>query len=136
MSSDSTSIVPKMLTKVSGDEAALIPYISTGKCLHSEKGSLYSTFVALTNFCHPMENRLHESWLTPMYIKLLCFYLQMAAYFTHCNLQPVHLILTLRTALNLSFKVMLHISNHVIFNLVPLALVLVPIAYLQSLSKI
>ena len=30
--------------------------------------------------------------------------LQMAAYFTHCNLQPVHLILTLRTALNLFFK--------------------------------
>ena len=29
---------------------------------------------------------------------------QMAAYFTHCNLQPVHLILTLRTALNLFFK--------------------------------
>lgn len=32
------------------------------------------------------------------------FHLQMAAYFTHCNLQPVHLILTLRTALNLFFK--------------------------------
>ena len=29
---------------------------------------------------------------------------QMAAYFTHSNLQPVHLILTLRTALNLFFK--------------------------------
>ena len=29
----------------------------------------------------------------------------MAAYFTHCDLQPVHLILTLRTALNLFFKV-------------------------------
>ena len=29
----------------------------------------------------------------------------MAAYFTHCNLQPVHLVLTLRTALNLAFKV-------------------------------
>ena len=29
----------------------------------------------------------------------------MAAYFTHCNLQPVHQILTLRTALNLFFKV-------------------------------
>ena len=28
----------------------------------------------------------------------------MAAYFTHCNLQPVHQILTLRTALNLFFK--------------------------------
>ena len=28
----------------------------------------------------------------------------MAAYFTHCNLQPVHLILTLRTARNLFFK--------------------------------
>ena len=28
----------------------------------------------------------------------------MAAYFTHCNLQPVHLILTLRTAVNLFFK--------------------------------
>ena len=28
----------------------------------------------------------------------------MAAYFTHCNLQPVHQVLTLRTALNLFFK--------------------------------
>jgi len=28
----------------------------------------------------------------------------MAAYFTHCNMQPVHMILTLRTALNLFFK--------------------------------
>jgi len=34
---------------------------------------------------------------------VVCLY-QMAAYFTHCNLQPVHLILTLRTALNLFFK--------------------------------
>uniref|UniRef100_A0A915E442 Coatomer subunit alpha n=1 Tax=Ditylenchus dipsaci TaxID=166011 RepID=A0A915E442_9BILA len=30
--------------------------------------------------------------------------LEMAAYFTHCELQPVHKILTLRTAANLSFK--------------------------------
>ncbi|XP_061177948.1 coatomer subunit alpha-like isoform X2 [Saccostrea echinata] len=29
---------------------------------------------------------------------------EMAAYFTHCNLQPIHMILTLRTALNLFFK--------------------------------
>ena len=29
---------------------------------------------------------------------------ELAAYFTHCNLQPVHQILTLRTALNLFFK--------------------------------
>ncbi|XP_065908666.1 coatomer subunit alpha-like [Dysidea avara] len=29
---------------------------------------------------------------------------KMAAYFTHCDLQPVHLILTLRTALNLFYK--------------------------------
>jgi coatomer protein complex subunit alpha (xenin) len=29
---------------------------------------------------------------------------EMAAYFTHCNMQPVHMILTLRTALNLFFK--------------------------------
>ena len=33
--------------------------------------------------------------------KRLC---EMAAYFTHCNLQPVHQILTLRTACNLFFK--------------------------------
>lgn len=33
--------------------------------------------------------------------KRLC---EMAAYFTHCNLQPVHQTLTLRTALNLFFK--------------------------------
>lgn len=32
------------------------------------------------------------------------YFLQMAAYFTHCNLQPIHMILTLRTALNLFFK--------------------------------
>ena len=31
----------------------------------------------------------------------------MAAYFTHCELQPVHCILTLRTALNLFYKVYL-----------------------------
>jgi len=30
---------------------------------------------------------------------------EMAAYFTHCSLQPVHLILTLRTAQNLAFKI-------------------------------
>uniref|UniRef100_A0A3Q2NWC2 Coatomer subunit alpha n=1 Tax=Fundulus heteroclitus TaxID=8078 RepID=A0A3Q2NWC2_FUNHE len=29
---------------------------------------------------------------------------EMAAYFTHCNLQPVHMVLVLRTALNLFFK--------------------------------
>lgn len=29
---------------------------------------------------------------------------EMAAYFTHCRLQPVHLLLTLRTAANLLFK--------------------------------
>lgn len=29
---------------------------------------------------------------------------EMAAYFTHCNLQTVHQILTLRTALNLFFR--------------------------------
>ncbi|XP_069119880.1 coatomer subunit alpha-like isoform X1 [Argopecten irradians] len=33
--------------------------------------------------------------------KRLC---EMAAYFTHCSLQPVHMILTLRTAQNLFFK--------------------------------
>uniref|UniRef100_A0AAV2JNM2 Coatomer subunit alpha n=1 Tax=Knipowitschia caucasica TaxID=637954 RepID=A0AAV2JNM2_KNICA len=33
--------------------------------------------------------------------KRLC---EMAAYFTHCNLQPVHMLLVLRTALNLFFK--------------------------------
>ena len=32
----------------------------------------------------------------------------MAAYFTHCKLQPVHLILTLRTAQTLFFK----LKNH------------------------
>lgn len=29
---------------------------------------------------------------------------EMAAYFTHCNLQPIHSILTLRAAMNLFFK--------------------------------
>ncbi|XP_038045670.1 coatomer subunit alpha-like [Patiria miniata] len=29
---------------------------------------------------------------------------ELAAYFTHCNLQPIHQVLTLRTALNLFFK--------------------------------
>ena len=37
-------------------------------------------------------------------VNCLVFPRQMAAYFSHCNLQPVHLILTLRTALNLFFK--------------------------------
>lgn len=36
--------------------------------------------------------------------KMFVFSLQMAAYFTHCNLQPVHMVLVLRTALNLFFK--------------------------------
>ena len=31
----------------------------------------------------------------------------MAAYFTHCDLERVHSILTLRTALNLFYKVMI-----------------------------
>ena len=30
---------------------------------------------------------------------------EMAAYFTHCNLQPIHQVLTLRTACNLFFKI-------------------------------
>ena len=30
---------------------------------------------------------------------------ELAAYFTHCNLQPIHQILTLRTACNLFFKI-------------------------------
>lgn len=30
---------------------------------------------------------------------------EMAAYFTHCKLQPIHQILTLRTALNMFFRV-------------------------------
>uniref|UniRef100_A0A671KAG7 Coatomer subunit alpha n=1 Tax=Sinocyclocheilus anshuiensis TaxID=1608454 RepID=A0A671KAG7_9TELE len=33
--------------------------------------------------------------------KRLC---EMAAYFTHCSLQPIHMVLVLRTALNLFFK--------------------------------
>lgn len=37
--------------------------------------------------------------------------LQMAAYFTHCDLQPIHLILTLRTALNLFYKVQRNICR-------------------------
>ena len=37
--------------------------------------------------------------------------LQMAAYFTHCDLQPVHLILTLRTALNLFYRVSCQIAK-------------------------
>ncbi len=37
--------------------------------------------------------------------------LQMAAYFTHSALQPVHLVLTLRTALNLFYKVSMGNSN-------------------------
>ena len=40
-------------------------------------------------------------WPALLYQVRVC---EMAAYFTHCNLQPVHQILTLRTALNLFFK--------------------------------
>ena len=29
---------------------------------------------------------------------------ELAAYFTHCNLQPIHLMLTLRSAMNLHYK--------------------------------
>lgn len=39
-----------------------------------------------------------------MCVSVCVFSLQMAAYFTHCNLQPVHMVLVLRTALNLFFK--------------------------------
>lgn len=39
---------------------------------------------------------------TPADQKRVC---EMAAYFTHCNLQPQHLILTLKTAQTLFFKV-------------------------------
>lgn len=39
-----------------------------------------------------------------MFKTMFVFSLQMAAYFTHCNLQPVHMVLVLRTALNLFFK--------------------------------
>ncbi|XP_018332981.1 coatomer subunit alpha [Agrilus planipennis] len=39
--------------------------------------------------------------VTPEEQKRQC---EMAAYFTHCNLQPIHQILTLRTALNMFFK--------------------------------
>ena len=45
---------------------------------------------------------LYQMPALPSYCHLSTF--QMAAYFTHCNLQPVHLILVLRTALNLFFK--------------------------------
>lgn len=38
------------------------------------------------------------------HISFCGFSSQMAAYFTHCNLQPVHMVLVLRTALNLFFK--------------------------------
>ena len=38
-------------------------------------------------------------------MKRIC---EMAAYLTHCDLQPVHLILALRTAVNLFYKVRMH----------------------------
>ena len=44
----------------------------------------------------------HRLRFTACVMKTIIF--QMAAYFTHCNLQPIHMILTLRTALNLFFK--------------------------------
>lgn len=44
------------------------------------------------------------SFLSLIFFMYVCFSLQMAAYFTHCNLQPVHMVLVLRTALNLFFK--------------------------------
>ncbi len=34
----------------------------------------------------------------------MILFFKLAAYFSHCNLQPIHKILTLRTALNLFFK--------------------------------
>ena len=41
--------------------------------------------------------------------------LELAAYFTHCNLQPAHLMLALKTAMALAFKNKVSIL-HVIFN--------------------
>lgn len=43
-------------------------------------------------------------WLVVIYPYFPSSLMQMAAYFTHSNLQPVHMILVLRTALNLFFK--------------------------------
>lgn len=41
--------------------------------------------------------------LNPCFSTSVCF-LQLAAYFTHCNLQPIHQVLTLRTAMTLAYK--------------------------------
>ncbi len=43
-------------------------------------------------------------WILSWYILIFLCMFQMAAYFTHCSLQPVHMVLVLRTALNLFFK--------------------------------
>lgn len=48
--------------------------------------------------------KITKAWWKCFEKNVFVFSLQMAAYFTHCNLQPVHMVLVLRTALNLFFK--------------------------------
>ena len=57
------------------------------------------TVLCLNTMCTSFwaSSKVHSMWNED-------FIFQMAAYFTHCNLQPIHMILTLRTALNLFFK--------------------------------
>lgn len=56
-------------------------------------------------FCHTgLEMELYRKDLPKENLDAQKRSCELAAYFTHCSLDPVHLILTLRTAMNLHFK--------------------------------
>lgn len=68
---------------------------SKNKCQSCYRFTMFNNLTTKWNY-------FHIRYIPEHYI--LMFPLQMAAYFTHCNLQPVHMVLVLRTALNLFFK--------------------------------
>ena len=84
--------------------------------LHFSKPHFYPISLVIVGILEPRALihqlwNLNLNWAVVSYLQTYAnrhvygmFVHQMAAYFTHCNLQPVHLILVLRTALNLFFK--------------------------------
>ena len=70
--------------------------ISNSACFHG----FYSIFFSLGLTMETARKELPKSNIEEQ--KRIC---ELAAYFTHCNLQPIHQILTLRTACNLFFKI-------------------------------
>eukprot|EP00127_Corallochytrium_limacisporum_P003893 Clim_evm3s154 gene=Clim_evmTU3s154 len=56
------------------------------------------------NYILGLQMELERKDLPKTNVQEMCRIAELAAYFTHCELQPVHLILTLRTATNLFYK--------------------------------